>query len=547
MADSSAETSPWWRATFFFRHQPLVLLLVVAGALRLVTWLSLPPATWFSGDSFSYVTAAVHPAPGLWRPSGYSLLLLLPLRPFHSLAVVTAVQHLLGLAVGVAVYLLLLRYRVPRWAATLAVVPILLDAYLVSAEQMLLSEALFVPLVVAALTLLLWKPAGPGAVLAAVAGLLLGLGAVTRSVGLPLVAVAVVLLLVRRAGLVRVAALLTAAALPVGVYAAWYHHDHQRWGTSASGGLFLYGRVSQFVDCGHLNGLDPVVRALCPAESVGSRRPESYYVFSPLSPVQRLSGPMTRRNDLAGRFARQAVLSQPGDYLSECWQALVRMFSVPVDPTTDLYRLRAQAAVPRSDLPAIHGYDPGPVDTRPDPRGVDALLAYQRVAWVPGLACLVALLVAGAGAAFGQDVGRRGIRGAIWLLTGSATVLYLVPAMTVGPDVRYRVPTVPLLAGAGCLGLVLLAGRVRSVYRRRLAVARRPRLASPAAAGVELTGLERTRPDLPRIEAAGPEQATSGPTTRQPPEPRDVDTPGREAPAGQQGDDPEPGQPGPAT
>ena len=72
-------------------------------------------------------------------------------------------------------------------------------------------------------------------------------------------------------------------------------------------------------------------------------------------------------------------------------------------------------------------------------------------------------------------------------------------------------------------------------------------LASPAAAGVELTGLERTRPDLPRIEAAGPEQATSGPTTRQPPEPRDVDTPGREAPAGQQGDDPEPGQPGPAT
>ncbi|HEY9476716.1 MAG TPA: hypothetical protein VIS06_23060 [Mycobacteriales bacterium] len=532
----------------------------MAGALRAVVWLSLPPATWFSGDSFSYVTAAVRPEPGLWRPSGYSLLLLLPLRPAHSLALVTAVQHLLGLGVGVAVYVLLLRYRVPRWAATLAVVPVLLDAYLVSTEQMLLSEALFIPLVVLALTLLLWKPVGPGVVLASVGGLLLGLAAVTRSVGLALVVVAAVLLLVRRAGLARVAALLVAAALPVGVYAAWYHHDYRRWGTSASGGLFLYGRVSQFVDCGRLNGLDPVVRALCPAESVGSRRSESYYVFSPLSPAQRVAGPMTNRNELAGRFARQAVLNQPGDYLSECWHALVTLFSASDDTTADRYLLRAQAAVPRSDLPTIHGYDHGSVDTRPDPRGVDALLAYQWVARVPGLACLLALLVAGAGAAFGRDTDGRGMRGAILALAGSAAVLYLVPVMTVGPDVRYRFPTVPLLAAAGCLGLALLVGRVVSVRWRRVAVAHRPGLVRPAAAGVDPTGLEVTRPDLSPLEAAGPDGAAPGAVESETPGPparsshahdqhgadqqgadRRGEVPHRER---QRGDDPDDGKPG---
>ncbi|HEX5493549.1 MAG TPA: hypothetical protein VFX70_03110, partial [Mycobacteriales bacterium] len=369
-------------------------MLVAATALRALVWLSLPPATWFSGDSFSYLAAAVHPVPGLWRPSGYPLLVLLPLRVAHSLALVTAVQHVLGLGVGVAVYAVLLRYGVPRWAATLAVVPVLADAYLVSAEQMLLSEAVFTPLIVAAFALLLWRPARPGPLAVGLGGLLLGLAAVTRSTGLPLVAVALVLLLARRAGVLRVGLLLVAAALPVGAYATWYHHDYRHWGTSASGGLFLYGRVSQFVDCGRLDDLDPTVRALCPAAPRGSRHRESFYVFNPNSPAQRARGPMTRRNALAGRFARQAILEQPGDYLAQCWHRLGTLFSAGAKPAADRYQLAARVFIPRSDLPVVGEYEHGPADTRPDPRGVRALLAYQRYAWTPGLACLVALVVA---------------------------------------------------------------------------------------------------------------------------------------------------------
>lgn len=521
MAASGAEQLGWRAA--FHRHQALFILLVAATTLRVLAWLSLQPATWFSGDSFSYVAAAVHPGPGLWRPTGYSLLLLLPLRPAHSLALVTAVQHLLGLGVGVAVYAVLLRYRLPRWAATLAVTPVLLDAYLVSIEQMLLSEAVFIPLVVLAFALLLWRPAGPGPVAAGLAGLALGLATVTRSTGLPLVAVAAVLLLARRLGWARFGArlgsLLVAAALPIGAYAAWYHHDYRAWGTSASGGLFLYGRVSQFVDCGRLNGLDPVVRALCPAEPIGSRKDETYYVFSPLSPAQRLPGPMTRKDALAGRFARQAILDQPGDYAAQCWRRLTTLFSARAKPSADRYRLAGGASVPSSSRPAVRAYQHGSADTRADPRGVAALLAYQRVAWTPGVACLLALLAALAGAAFGRDPGHRGIRGAILLLAGAAAVLYLVPAMTVGPDMRYRFPTMPLLAAAGFLGLALLAERVAAVRWRRPALADRPVLARPAAAGSDPLGLEETRPDLSPMDAAGspvvlPPPDEPGPTGR---------------------------------
>src|SRR5262249_60792921 len=82
------------------------------------------PAMLFRLDTFDYLWGAVHLSPNAVNPSGYSLFLWL-LLPFHSLVLVAAIQHLLGLGVATMVYAVLRHYRLPAWGATLAATPVL--------------------------------------------------------------------------------------------------------------------------------------------------------------------------------------------------------------------------------------------------------------------------------------------------------------------------------------------------------------------------------------------------------------------------------------
>ena len=95
---------------FLARHRFFSAAFIAGLALRVVTMLGFPPAIWYGGDSISYLSTALHLYPGTSRESGYGVMLYL-LRPFHSFAVVTGVQHLMGLAIGVMIYALLRRYR----------------------------------------------------------------------------------------------------------------------------------------------------------------------------------------------------------------------------------------------------------------------------------------------------------------------------------------------------------------------------------------------------------------------------------------------------
>ena len=70
---------------------------------------------------------------------------------------VAAVQHLLGLAMAVVIYLLLLRRGAPRWLAALAMAPVLLDAYQLQIEQTIMPDTWFEALIVAGLAILLWR------------------------------------------------------------------------------------------------------------------------------------------------------------------------------------------------------------------------------------------------------------------------------------------------------------------------------------------------------------------------------------------------------
>ena len=128
-----------WR--FVRRHWVFFLVLAAGLALRVLAQTAYRPALLYI-DSVKYLEGSVTTA-----PQGYQALLRL-LEPAGGLAVVAAaVQHAFGLAMGVALYVLLLRRGAPRWAATLAAAPVLLDAYQLQLEQTIMPDVLFLSLI----------------------------------------------------------------------------------------------------------------------------------------------------------------------------------------------------------------------------------------------------------------------------------------------------------------------------------------------------------------------------------------------------------------
>src|SRR5260370_4378919 len=75
---------------------------------------------------------------------------------------VAVVQHLLGLAMAVTIYMILVRRGTARWLAAIAIAPLLLDAYQIQMEQMILPDVWFEALIVAGIAALLsWGRPGP--------------------------------------------------------------------------------------------------------------------------------------------------------------------------------------------------------------------------------------------------------------------------------------------------------------------------------------------------------------------------------------------------
>ena len=288
------------------RHGPLVALVLAAAGLRALALVAVYPGIWFS-DSNDYVREAATGTLSLVRPGGYALFVA-PFWHLGSAGALIVVQHLLGLAIVVAVYALLVRRGVRPWLACLAVVPAALDAYLIDIEHMIMSETVFHAVLVGALMLLLWRER-PGPAAAAGAGLALGYAAVVRSVAMPFVAVIAVYLLARRVGWRPVALFVAGWAVVAGGYAALYASQHGHLGFSDYDGRFLYGQVAPFADCSRLPGLPVAERPLCPDPR--HRLSRNSYVWSPHSPVRRL--PVSADGRVRD-FAVRAIRAQPLAY-----------------------------------------------------------------------------------------------------------------------------------------------------------------------------------------------------------------------------------------
>ncbi|MDP9382974.1 MAG: phospholipid carrier-dependent glycosyltransferase, partial [Chloroflexota bacterium] len=384
----------------------------------------------------------------------------------HNLSVLTALQHTLGLAIAAMLYALLVRLTVPRWVAVLASLPVLLDGYQLQLEHLVMSDVLYAFLTTAGVVALLWneRPSGRRA---AGAGVLLGVAAVTRSIGLPVAAALLVVLVLRRVGLREVAAAGLACFLPVAAYGAWFHAEQGRWALTNSNGIFLYSRVMAFADCSSLE-LIPAERALCDPRPPQERPESSRYIWSASLPLGRLPGfTFTPEKDrLAQGFAVKAIRSQPLDYARQVARELSYNFSTSrvLMPVADIGKYEfvsdASKVVPgyarQRGLRTVQAYDQSvsSLDTASDPRLTRFLDRYQDVVRVPGPALVVLVVLALAAVV---PVRPRTIRGPALALSAAAGALLVVPPMTAQFDHRYVLAAVPLLAAAAGLSATGIA------------------------------------------------------------------------------------------
>jgi hypothetical protein len=429
-------------------HLLFAAVLTIAAGLRATTMLGYRPGRVYYIDSYEYIQLALHPEPSQgFRNIGYPLLLWL-LRPFHSIPVVVAVQHLLGLTIGVLVYTLLRRKAVPAWAAVLATVPVLFDGQMLQLEHAVLSDTLFVFLVVTAVVTLMWSPGRPSARAVAGAGVLLALAALTRSVGMPLLLLVLLHLAVRRVGARRLAVAAVAGLLPLALYASWYKAEHGTFALSGADGVSLWARTMTFADC-HTIKPPPEEVPLCPDGAWQDAASE--YVWAPDSSLNRMPGGAIANNDLARSFALHAIAAQPLDYVT----AVARDVSLAFHWTPARHPRRVTPAfgfkkghwdpsgVPPSARRALTAYAPGTSGEYHSVEPYSGLLrGYQYPAYLRG-PLLAAILLAGA----------LGLRRGTLVPWGVAITLLVLPVAVLDFDHRYVLPVVPLACLAAAMGL----------------------------------------------------------------------------------------------
>jgi hypothetical protein len=243
---------------------------------------------------------------------------------------VAAIQHLLGLAMAVALYLVLLRRGCPRWLAALAIAPVLLDAYQLQMEQTIMPDVWFEALIVAGLAALLWRPR-PGLRTVIAAGMILGSSATFRQVGEILVLPAAVYVAITaggwRARAGHAAALCAAFALPILVYSGISLAENGHFQLSHSGTSELYGRMAADADCGTLK-LPAYQRPLCPTPRQQALGPDAleHSTASPLKDYVAPDG--RRRSKVISSFNHQVLLQQPMRIISGISRDASKLFAL---------------------------------------------------------------------------------------------------------------------------------------------------------------------------------------------------------------------------
>ncbi len=441
------------------RHALFLAFLALGVGLRIVTLLAYRPAL-FSPDSPGYVDAAERWILPSLHPLGYSLFLRSSFLVWDDFALVVLLQHVLGLAMAVLIYAVLVRLEVRAWLAALASAPVLLDAYQLNVEQYVLSDTLFEFAIVAGCAALLWRSPVtlPAAVLA---GGLFAAAAMTRAVGLLVVIPVLVAVLVLRLRPVRAAALAAAFLLPVVAYASAFKVANGTFGLTDYSGRYLYGRVVEWVDCGEFS-VPAHERPLCPGEY---EELEWVYQYlwtqrSPLYDVELPSG--ESRNDVAGDFARRAVLGQPVTYVRNVVGDSLLTFSPTKHERTGEFRVsqwqfQTEFPIPNQQrgwtVEPPRGHVHGPTDGKVNEGAAELLKTYQRFGYVPGPILAACALIALAGALGLGRAKHAGLRAPTAVFLTLGFVLCVGSVASTMFAWRYQLPQLILLPPAAALAI----------------------------------------------------------------------------------------------
>jgi len=468
------------------RHWLLAVLLLAGLALRVLTLAAYRPILFYN-DSPAYLLFADGNDPVAYR---------IPLRLIlfaSNLEAVSAVQHLLGLAIAVALYLLLLRRGCGRWLAALACAPVLLDGYQLQIEQTVLPEVWFEALVVAGLLVLLWRPV-PGLPSIAIAGVVLGVAVTFRQPGEILALPAVIHVLITGRGVRRrfISAALACVAFVVPILGYMTASDlitgHfwlSRYGTAA-----LYGRSAAAADCATLR-VPATQRAMCPTAAQKAALGRDGLEHSAQSPVRHYYAalPPERAAAEVAAFTRAVLTQQPLRVLSAIGADAVKLFALtrngsPGDPAISRWQFQlsfptySPHATHLQEVAAISEFGGGGPAVATGPARF--LRAYQlHGGYTPGPLYAVAALAALAGSL--TPLLRR-VTGPVSGATREqalAALLFLMTAVAVllVSDVfefswRYQLPALVTLPPAGAFGIAALTGSYRGRTGRPAAAAR---------------------------------------------------------------------------
>jgi hypothetical protein len=319
------------------QHWLFSALLAAGLVLRVLAQIAYQPALIYV-DTLKYLYGA---SPGS-EPLGYAAILRVILLA-GPLGAVTAMQHLLGLAMAVTLYAVLLRRGVPRWLAAFAAAPVLLDAYQLQMEQMIMPDVCFEALVVSGLAVLLWRQKISIPV-AAAAGVIFAAAATVMQLGEILVVPAVIFTLAAggefRRALIRSAALGVAFVLVILGYSGYSYasNGHFRLANRQS----LTGRLAVAADCATLS-LPPAARPLCPAPAQQANGPD-WLEHAGTSPLHAL-----HRGQYIADLNSAVLSQQPLNVLGSILRDSVRLFALTRDGVrsiTPISRWQFQTSYP---------------------------------------------------------------------------------------------------------------------------------------------------------------------------------------------------------
>jgi hypothetical protein len=451
------------------QHWLFAVIAACATALRVVVLLAYQQALIFP-DSERYLQYAHNFIIGQWIPdwlrtSGYSFLLI-PAVLAHNLTSVVAVQHLLGLATAVLIYVTALHFGARRWVAALATIPVLFDPLQLDLEQYILTDVSATFLLVVALVVLVWKREATGKVAPAVAGLLIAVATLIREsdllVMIPMLVYLAVVIRPWRRLAIRAALMLAGCLLPVLAYLIWFQMWFNTFNFVTYNTEFMYGRIAQFANCAGLS-LPSYEQHLCPQQPPAQRDPD-FYMWDKQSPQVTLKPTDgLSKGQIINDFNSRILRHQPLTYLGVVANDVLYSFSPVRGDGPEKYPTRYHDFHPyfpgtndKDEMAALHTYSgSGP---RVEHGLADFLTDYGAHFWIPG-PLLAAGLVAGLAGWAGIGRARRSRLRAPCLLFSFGTIFAIVPPFIIATfDWRYELPQLSLIPIAAVLGVTAMAG-----------------------------------------------------------------------------------------